>query len=437
MDDAAKASAYLSAVTEVDALKRQVSELREQITALKTQQHRPMTEATVQADTPHLQVTEDLISSLLGPIVERLDRLEMKSDSSLKTSSTADISDYSGDEPVRARPKRKTKRTLEPTAFQTVDVPSKTAERNLSTAAANAVPQLGEDVLAWIHQTDFWFRTYKVHSDVAVPLIVSKLPAKDFSWVRYYVNSSKITTWEDIKKAFRKRYGIGEKFTAKQLMLAATQSQNEGCADFAFRKLQLAEECQYPTTEKDKCEVIIASLLPGVKRHYFDKEFTSLDALLESFLRYDRLIASHKPVEHAKPKKHFAAEAEPAFSVSSGRHSSRSVLPSGNQHTGAPQRTAMVPPRMTGKSTAPPESRTPPTPRSPRPPRTFRRSRSHREVQVLCLNCRKTGHFASRCPLPLTQDFLDWQQRFVSAATSEASGNEPLMPPTPAQRYQQ
>lgn len=133
---------------------------------------------------------------------------------------------------------------------------------------------------------DFWFRTNKLHPDVLVLLIVSKLLAKDFTWIHNQVNAGKTSLWEMTRAAFSKCYGLGDKFSAKQLIFAAIQSTGEDCADIMFRKLDLIDECKYLTNETDRCEVFVESLLPDVKKHFSDRTFTSVDNLETPFKQW-------------------------------------------------------------------------------------------------------------------------------------------------------
>lgn len=446
MDEAGKISAFRSAVNERDSLKQQISDLQAQLTASKESQgHGEARRPSTQADNPYLQATHDLVCGLSAPVIERLDRLEIRSPPPSQASSPVYVSDESDVESAQSASAEKKSKPSKHATFtdEPKDTP-RSSTRNVCSVAVNAVPQLSSDVLGWIHQTDFWFRTYDVHSDVAIPLIVSKLPQKDFAWIRYHVNASKISSWDDMKAAFRKRYGLGDKFNADehneheqraQMILAATQSDGESCTDFAFRKLELVDECDYPTTQKDKCEAIIGSLLPHVKKYFFDKEFASLDNLLESFLRFDSLIASHKPKDSEKYKKFARNKAEAAFNVS---HTS-DPLDAAPRHPG---RNAGIPSKSgENLQTAPVKPARSPQPGSRRGRRGSTKSpgttRNHPEVQRLCLNCKEAGHFASRCPMPLTKAFLEWQERFLASTPPRSSGNECLMPSTPARRDQQ
>ncbi|XP_064472746.1 uncharacterized protein LOC135387510 [Ornithodoros turicata] len=207
-----------------------------------------------------------------------------------------------------------------------------------------------------------------------------------------------ITSWEDTKAAFRKRYGLGDKFNAKQMMLAATQCVGESSANFAFRKLELVDKSEYPTVQKDKCEVIIESFLASVKKHFFDKEFTSLDDLLESLLRYDRLTASHKPKEQEKGQKQVRSKAEQVFHISP---TPRTLPPtrsfpeqrsgiSQKSPTGNMQKTTPVKPKQL------PELRARPAPRNAESPRTSPRSKNHREVQTRVYGRRNVTDFGKQ-----------------------------------------
>ncbi|XP_064479216.1 uncharacterized protein LOC135392436 [Ornithodoros turicata] len=147
-----------------------------------------------------------------------------------------------------------------------------------------------------------------------------------------------------------------------------------------------------------------------------------------------RVVASHKAREQGKPVKQLEDNAEPAFRVPDSRPQVPTT-PVSHRRSGVPtdgdrQRLERTPPASSRTSPEPPRRE---FPRTRQYSRSFRRSTNNHEVEVLCLNCKKIGHFASRCPLPLSQEFRDWQQKFMASATASPQGNEPLIPPMPAQ----
>lgn len=50
----------------------------------------------------------------------------------------------------------------------------------------------------------------------------------------------------------------------------------------------MIEECPFAGNEAEKCELLIESLTDKVKRMYFDRRFTPLHDLLDSFRMFDR-----------------------------------------------------------------------------------------------------------------------------------------------------
>ncbi|SCV66046.1 hypothetical protein ANAPC5_01307 [Anaplasma phagocytophilum] len=58
--------------------------------------------------------------------------------------------------------------------------------------------------------------------------------------------------------------------------------------EYAIQKLQLVEECVFTGSQAKKCELLLESLKGKAKRMYFDKSFTSLDNVLDSFMKFDQ-----------------------------------------------------------------------------------------------------------------------------------------------------
>ncbi|KAH7942142.1 hypothetical protein HPB49_021230 [Dermacentor silvarum] len=106
-----------------------------------------------------------------------------------------------------------------------------------------------------------------------------------------------IATWADVKAAFRRRYNIDCDVTSKQRMFGATQRAGESCTDFAYRKLDLMEQCNYPVLQKEKCQVIMATLSDKAKKHFFDKNFEKLNDMIDSFLRFDQISNTEENVK--------------------------------------------------------------------------------------------------------------------------------------------
>lgn len=441
LDDDAKDAAYQSVVSDTEILKAEVDQLRLQLAELKNatsaqpiDQLEDISRPCDDATNRQLQATENLICGLLAPVVDRLDQLEAKmrrTSSAESLCSAISIEDVSESESAKKKkpkaPKKKAPAQAESAADTAVtpDRPTK----SLTNVAVSSVPQLGKDVLAWFHQMDFWFQTFKVAPSEAIPLIVSKLPSKDFMWVRYHLKTTKVTTWEQMKTAFRRRYNLDNEVAAKQKMFGASQRSGESCTDFAFRKLELIDECNYPETEAEKCRVILATLSDKPRKHYFDRRFASLDELLDSFLRFDQVVFSQPKT----PALTVAAEPAQAAKVTK----KASSFPLLKQDRSPPRQNAddghfqqpLSPREKQGKQHVSPQ-------RPSKASQNFRRSSfRHPEVRPLCLNCKKSGHFVTRCRQELTPEFLEWQQRFESTA-APTQGNDKLMPLTPARGHQ-
>lgn len=137
-------------------------------------------------------------------------------------------------------------------------------------------------------------KTYGVPDDVAVQLITSKMPSRYFASKRYQRKAEEVTTWNDGKSAFRRRCHLDKLVGAAQKMSARVPRQCESRMDYAIQKLELIDECGSSGGEQGKCDVIFASVPSQVNRSYFDRPFTSLDQLLNTFLLYDGQPLSSK-----------------------------------------------------------------------------------------------------------------------------------------------
>ncbi|KAH7949692.1 hypothetical protein HPB49_014051 [Dermacentor silvarum] len=302
LDDAARVEAYRTAVSEAGALKTEVDQLRRELEGLKimfSNGHDSVKEVDAPKPPldPQLQASHDFFCNLLAPIVERIERLESKTreDSDAEScqsteTSAASINLQRGSGNQRGKAKDEATLCISNSSGED-------ARNRLSSFAASSLPHLGKDVTAWFHQVDFWFRTFSVHEEVAIPFIISRLPAKDFTWMRHHAKMVNIATWADVKAAFRRRYNIDCDVTSKQRMFGATQRAGESCTDFAYRKLDLMEQCNYPVLQKEKCQVIMATLSDKAKKHFFDKNFEELNDMIDSFLRFDQISNTEENVK--------------------------------------------------------------------------------------------------------------------------------------------
>ncbi|KAH7936668.1 hypothetical protein HPB49_002161 [Dermacentor silvarum] len=302
LDDAARVEAYRTALSEAGALRTEVDQLRRELEGLKimfTDGHDTAKEVDAPKPLldPQLQASHDFFCNLLAPIVERIERLESKTreDSDAKScqsretsAASINLQRCSGNQ----RGKAKDEATLCISNSSGED-----ARDRLSSFAASSLPHLGKDVTAWFHQADFWFRTFSVHEEVAIPFIISRLPPKDFTWMCHHAKMANIATWVDVKAAFCHRYNIDCDVTSKQRMFGATQRAGESCTDFAYCKLDLMKQCNYPVLQKEKCQVIMATLSDRAKKHFFDKNFEKLNDMIDSFLHFDQISNSEENVK--------------------------------------------------------------------------------------------------------------------------------------------
>lgn len=424
MDDTAKTEAYKASVEEVRSLRDEVEEMRRQLTELKTAaspssqtstvRQPPATDIEVQ-----LQATQELIADMLSPVLCRLDQIEagMRGASPPVTGNEDSDTSASGT-PVKTKKKKGSPQPGTSVKSETTGTPGK-EKAPLTSVAAASLPILGKDVTAWLYQTEFWFKTFRIATDVAIPLIVSKLPPKDFMWMRHHLKTADVTTWDQLKSVFRKRYNLDDEVETKQKMYGASQRSGESCTDFALRKLELIEQCSYPEAEAEKCKLILATLSQKAKKHFFDKTFKSLDQLFDSLLRFDQVSSTTGKA--------------PALTVTVG--TLKAAPPKKQSPPVSPSR--KQPPTRSGSSTPPTSS-----PRMSRnaagmsqpasPSHSAQRSTPQQtQVRRLCLNCKKSGHFVTRCRQPLTQQFLEWQERFTSAS----QGNDDVMPLTPVRGH--
>lgn len=237
--------------------------------------------------------------------------------------------------------------------------------------------------------------------------------------MRHHLKTADVTTWDQLKSVFRKRYNLDDEVETKQKMYGASQRSGESCTDFALRKLELIEQCSYPEAEAEKCKLILATLSQKAKKHFFDKTFKSLDQLFDSLLRFDQVSSTTGKA--------------PALTVTVG--TLKAAPPKKQSPPVSPSR--KQPPTRSGSSTPPTSS-----PRMSRnaagmsqpasPSHSAQRSTPQQtQVRRLCLNCKKSGHFVTRCRQPLTQQFLEWQERFTSAS----QGNDDVMPLTPVRGH--
>lgn len=440
LDDAARVEAYRTAVSEAGALKTEVDQLRRELEGLKimfSNGHDSVKEVDAPKPPldPQLQASHDFFCNLLAPIVERIERLESKTreDSDAEScqsteTSAASINLQRGSGNQRGKAKDEATLCISNSSGED-------ARDRLSSFAASSLPHLGKDVTAWFHQVDFWFRTFSVHEEVAIPFIISRLPAKDFTWMRHHAKMVNIATWADVKAAFRRRYNIDCDVTSKQRMFGATQRAGESCTDFAYRKLDLMEQCNYPVLQKEKCQVIMATLSDKAKKHFFDKNFEKLNDMIDSFLRFDQISNTEENVKvlvAVEPPTSQTTE-RPVLVKRSSRKSMRnrqrkeSMESSGSSENQLPQKN--LPQREH-------EVKPPPRNQTYYSPRVFNRSQGNTSrIRKLCLNCSRSGHFVTQCRLPLTAEFLKWQEEFESTSPKE-QGNDQLVTPMPASSHQ-
>lgn len=161
-----------------------------------------------------------------------------------------------------------------------------------SNFAASSLPRLGKGLTAWFHQVEFWFTTFSVHEEVAMPFIISRLQAKDFSCRRHHAKVTDITTTAEVKAAFRRLYQINCGVTTKRRMFRATQRDAESCTDFAYRKLDLIKQCNYPVLQPKKCQVIMATLSTKAKKHF--EKYLNPDDMINTFLCFDQITNSEE-----------------------------------------------------------------------------------------------------------------------------------------------
>lgn len=443
LDDAARVEAYRSAVSEAGALKTEVDQLRRELEGLKTMTSKDRDAA--KADDapqppldPQLQASHDFFCNLLAPLVERIERLESRTHEDSDAASCTSAEESNASMSFKRRSRNQHSKARSDNAICMCN--GEDARDRLSSFAASSLPHLGKDLNAWFHQVDYWFKTFSVPEEVAIPFIISRLPAKDFTWMRHHTKVADITTWADMKAAFRRRYSMDCDVTSKQRMFGATQRAGESCTDFAYRKLDLMEQCNYPVLQPEKCQVIMATLSLKAKKHFFDKTFRQLDDMISSFLRFDQISNSEESVQTADPEERESPSTTPSSErrVNSKRsprkpmrHRQRtdSIESSDSSEDQVAQRNAPKKEDTNGKPSPFRHSTHSGT-------RVFERSQGNApRIRKLCLNCSRSGHFVTQCRLPLTAEFLKWQEEFESSSPIQR-GNGQLVTPIPASSRQ-
>lgn len=443
LDDAAREEAYRSAVSEAAALKTEVDQLRRELELLKmvpSKDHDAANDddAPKPPLDPQLQASHDFLCNLLAPLIERIERLESRTrEDSDAASCTSAGESYASINMKRGSINQQSQAKGTNTRCMSND---EDARDRLSSFAASSLPHLGKDLNAWFHQVDYWFRTFSVPDEVAVPFIISRLPAKDFTWMRHHTKVADISTWADMKAAFRRRYNMDCDVTSKQRMFGATQRAGESCTDFAYRKLDLMEQCNYPVLQQEKCQIIMDTLSPKAKKHFFDKTFRHLNDMISSFLRFDQIRDSEQSVQIvvAEERESLSTAQSVECRVDSKRsprkprrHRQRTESIGSSESSDDQVAQRNVPKRGDTKR-KPSQSR----PSTHSTTRVFERSQGNASrIRKLCLNCSKSGHFVTQCPLPLTHEFLKWQEEFESSS-SQQRGNAQLVTPTPASSRQ-
>ncbi|KAH6948430.1 hypothetical protein HPB50_024371 [Hyalomma asiaticum] len=211
LDDAAREEAYRSAVSEAAALKTEVDQLRRELELLKmvpSKDHDAANDddAPKPPLDPQLQASHDFLCNLLAPLIERIERLESRTrEDSDAASCTSAGESYASINMKRGSINQQSQAKGTNTRCMSND---EDARDRLSSFAPSSLPHLGKDLNAWFHQVDYWFRTFSVPDEVAVPFIISRLPAKDFIWMRHHTKVADISTWADMKAAFRRRYNM-------------------------------------------------------------------------------------------------------------------------------------------------------------------------------------------------------------------------------------
>lgn len=405
MDDEAKAEAYQSALQTIAQLSAKVNSLEQRL-AERSESPRPEQEERptdhicaddVSSDMRRIQeATQDLICGLLAPVIDRLGKLEsaLSGPDSHDQTVAADTAELSPRSAMATPPSFSKPKTQDASN-------STTSPTQLSTAALSSVPAFSRDVVTWFHQTDYWMKIYRVPDEVAVPLIISKMPSKDFAWMRHELKAERLSTWSDVKSAVRRRYHLDKPVEAAQRMYARAQRQGESCVDYAVHKLELMDECGFTSSEEERCEIILASVSSQVKRRYFDRTFTSLEQLMDSLLSYDRASSDKEtPRQADKPRRSSPAPVRRLDCAASTSSPHRQEKPR--------------PVRMPSSDAAPAKKQSPrQKSRSFVPSVKAPSQKIQSGIMRLCLNCKRQGHFVTRCPEPLSQEFRAWQESFV------------------------
>ncbi|KAH6939388.1 hypothetical protein HPB50_017748 [Hyalomma asiaticum] len=194
LDDAAREEAYRSAVSEAAALKTEVDQLRRELERLKmvpSKDHDAANDddAPKPPLDPQLQASHDFLCNLLAPLIERIERLESRTrEDSDAASCTSAGESYASINMKRGSRNQQSQAKGTNTQCMSND---EDARDRLSSFAASSLPHLGKDLNAWFHQVHYWFRTFSVPDEVAVPFIISRLPAEDFTWTRHHTKQSK------------------------------------------------------------------------------------------------------------------------------------------------------------------------------------------------------------------------------------------------------
>ncbi|SCV66045.1 hypothetical protein ANAPC5_01306 [Anaplasma phagocytophilum] len=208
-------------------MRRRITELlsRQQTVPAST----PVFFASAAEDSASLKAVGTLVCGFLFPVIERFNCLEAAC-SRMNNESREEGSNQKGKHNKTSKRNEGQHRSLHTEQQESVPNSSSTSESRdkgsnqrsqgkglgdtinhrvqPSTVAVSAAPSLSTEVIGWLHQVEFWLKIYGVPEDIALPLLISKLPSTDFAWMRFEFNSKKMRTWKDMQSAFRRHYNL-------------------------------------------------------------------------------------------------------------------------------------------------------------------------------------------------------------------------------------
>ncbi|KAH8030611.1 hypothetical protein HPB51_010442 [Rhipicephalus microplus] len=158
LDDAAWVKAYRSAVSEDDILNNEEGLLQSKLEELKLmilQDHDTAKDddAPKQPLNPEIKASHDVLCNLLPPLVESIERQDLKTLENSATKSRKSAVERSASMNFKrgSRKQQSQARSYTPVCMSN----SEDARDRLSSFAASSLPHLGKDLNVWFHQEDY------------------------------------------------------------------------------------------------------------------------------------------------------------------------------------------------------------------------------------------------------------------------------------------